>query len=540
MSLIWSLSGIISYKDNTSANFTILKDLDQYLQVGPDVSALPEIVSLMTDLGLPTKTAVANPDITDIEFRFSVLDAESNNTTIEIGGTNAGFRVKDDNYQTTIAALTQDVTFTQSFGTSEPPLNIPSITNFVFESNGLVASFSWTPNATYTTYSEYKIDGGEWISLDDYAVNSDSSFFNFAGIATIGQSIYIRLRFGNGTNYGAWNEEYVVTTPFVLFYGNTLPSEGNILGGISYSTEPTLSVSENNVIIDHPEYVTGFESYETYDGRFDFTACSNVTQIYAINNNGIDVYGCGNLTQIYNNGNTSEFDIDFTGCTSLGTTIVLQSCNITNLDFMDTIPNKSILLSLGLAFNNITTVDLTDFPNLYDFSVPGNANLSSLTLNSNVIDSLDVSDTALTSLDLTDYTNLFTLNVNDCSNLSSLILNSSALMEINASNTALTSLDLSSSLTYNLISIGGSNISTLTIANGTANEGYNKSYYDLSNNDLSIASLNAFFTALGQGNTVKKNKQKVAPFINVQGNPGAELCDPTIATAKGWSVYTGF
>jgi hypothetical protein len=190
----------------------------------------------------------------------------------------------------------------------------------------------------------------------------------------------------------------------------------------------------------------------------------------------MDVYGCGNLTQLYNNGNTSEFDIDFTGCTSLGTTITLQNCNITNLDFMDTIPNKSILLSLGLAFNNITTVDLTDFPNLYALYAPNNANLSSLTLNSNVIDSLDVSDTPLTSLDLTDYTNLFNLNVSDCSNLSSLILNSSALIEIYASNTALTSLDLSSSLTYNIINIGSSNISTLTIANGTANEGATKSY----------------------------------------------------------------
>jgi len=427
--------------------------------------------------------------------------------------------------------------FKQTFVPTAP---LPSVTNFVLESNGLVTSFSWTPNATYTTYADYKIDSGEWISLDDYAVNSDHSFFNFTEIATIGQSIYIRLRFGNGTNYGAWNEEYVVTTPFVLFYGNTLPTLQFFIDALTYSTEPTLSLSGNNVIIDHPEYVTEFESYETYDGRFDFTACSNVTQIYAINNNGIDVYGCGNLTQIYNNGNTSEFDIDFTGCTSLGTTIVLQSCNITNLDFMDTIPNKSILLSIGFAFNDITTVDLTDFPNLLSFFAAGNANLSSFTLNSSVIEALGVNDTPLTSLDLTDFTNLFNLNVSDCSNLSSLILNSSALREIYASNTALTSLDLSSSLTYNIINIGSSNISTLTIANGTANEGATKSYYDLSNNDLSIASLNAFFTALGAGNTFKKNKKQVAPFINVQNNPGAELCDPTIATAKGWSVYTGF
>lgn len=427
--------------------------------------------------------------------------------------------------------------FKQTFVPTAP---LPSVTNFVLESNGLVASFSWTPNATYTTYSEYKIDSGEWISLDDYAVNSDHSFFNFTEIATIGQSIYIRLRFGNGVNYGAWNEEFVVTTPFVLFYGNTLPDLNDFISALAYSTEPTLSLSVNNVIIDHPEYVTSFFSYQTYDGRFDFTACSNIGEIHVYNNNGMDVYGCGNLTQLLNAGNTGEFDIDFTGCTSLGTSIILSNCNITNLDFMNTIPNKSILLALQLNDNDITTVDLTDFPNLNIFSASNNANLSGFTLNSSVINVLDVSDTPLTSLDLTDFTNIYALYVNDCPNLSSLILNSSTLTEIYASNTVLTSLDLSSSLTYNVINIGNSNISTLTIANGTANEGVTKTYYDLSNNDLSTESLNAFFTALGQGNTFKKNKKQVAPFINAQNNPGAEFCDPTIATAKGWSVYTGF
>jgi hypothetical protein len=418
-----------------------------------------------------------------------------------------------------------------------PPPSIPSITNFVLESNGLVASFSWTPNATYTTYAEYKIDSGEWISLDDYAVNSDHSFFNFTGIATIGQSIYIRLRFGNGTNYGAWNEEYVVTTPFVLFYGNTLPSEGNILGGISYSTEPTLSLSGNNVIIDHPEYVTSFISYQTYDGRFNFTACSNITQIYATANGGADIYGCGSLTQLLLSENTGGFDIDFTGCTSLLENI-LSDCNITNLDFLDTIPNKSQLLLLELSFNDITTVDLTDYTNLINFIAVDNTNLSSITLNNGVIEMLNVSGTALESLDLTDFDLLTDLNVNNCSNLSSLILNSSVLREIQASSlSALESLDLSSSSTYNVINLSSSLITTLTIADGTTNEGGGKTYYDISLNNLSTESLDAFFTALGSANY---NKHKESPpTIFVGGNPGADFCDPTIATAKGWSVYTG-
>ena len=414
----------------------------------------------------------------------------------------------------------------------------PDVLNFVLTTDGLMTSFSWTSNSIYKTYAEYKVDDGNWTVIGSFDKGASSSTFDFTGIAQLGQTAYIRLRFGNGTDFfSSWAAQSVVlATGFVLFYGNTLPSLENLIGGIAYSTEPTLSLSGNNVIIDHPEYVTSFISYQTYDGRFDFTACSNITQIYAINNNGMDVFGCGNLTQLYNNGNTSEFDIDFTGCTSLGTQIGFQNCNITNLDFLDTIPNKSILLSLLLYSNDITTIDLTDFPNLFSLNAGVNANLSSLTLNSSVIESLYVNGTALTSLDLTDYINLYDLSVNDCSNLSSLTLNSSVLRVIEASATILTSLDLSASSYYDTINLSGSNISTLTIANGTANES-SKANYDISGNDLSAESLDAFFTALGSANV---NKKKAPPTIYVQGNPGAATCDPTIATAKGWSVYTGF
>jgi len=386
--------------------------------------------------------------------------------------------------------------FKQTFVPAAPP---PSVTNFVLESNGLVASFSWTPNATYTTYAEYKIDSGEWISLDDYAVNSDHSFFNFTGIATIGQSICIRLRFGNGTNYGFWNEECTVTNPFILFYGNTLPDLVYITNGF-LGQDPIASLSGNNVVINHPEYLTGFVGQISYDGQFDFTACSNITSVNSVDvNNGVKIYGCENLTLLILSQVDPSYieDIDFTGCTSL-VALGFPTCNITNINFLDTILNKSILLSLNLYNNDIITADLTDFTNLEYVSFDSNNNLSSL------------------------------------------LVDNAFLRSVYASNTALTSLDLSSSLTYEVINIGSSNISTLTIANGTANDGTTKSYYDLSNNNLSTESLDAFFTALGAGNTFKKNKKQVAPFINVQGNPGAEFCDPTIATAKGWSVYTGF
>ena len=387
--------------------------------------------------------------------------------------------------------------FKQTFVPTTP---LPSITNFVLESNGLVASFSWTPNATYTTYAEYKIDSGEWISLDDYAVNSDHSFFNFTGIATIGQSICIRLRFGNGTNYGFWNEECTVTNPFVLFCGNTLPDLVYIINGF-VGQDPIASLSGNNVVIDHPEYLTGFVGQISYDGLFDFTACSNITSVNSVDvNNGAKIYGCGNLTVLILSEVDPSYieDIDFTGCISL-VYLSLQNCNITNIDLLDTIPDKSLQLDLVLSNNDITTADLTNFTNLTSLQTVNNVNLSSL------------------------------------------LVNSAGLIEIQSyNNPALTSLDLSSSLTYNVIVLSSCNISTLTIANGTTNDGTTKTYYNISDNNLSTESLNAFFTALGEGTTFKKNKKKSVPTIYVDNNPGAEFCDPTIATAKGWGVYTGF
>jgi hypothetical protein len=428
--------------------------------------------------------------------------------------------------------------FKQTFVPTAP---LPSVTNFVLESNGLVASFSWTPNATYTTYSEYKIDSGEWISLDDYAVNSDHSFFNFTEIATIGQSIYIRLRFGNGVNYGAWNEEFVVTTPFVLFYGNTLPDLYDFLVGIGYSSEPTLSLSVNNVIIDHPEYVTSFFSYQTYDGQFNFTACSNIDDIQIGVNGGADVSGCGNLILFSMNENTGEFDIDFTGCTSL-ISITIYNSNITNTDFLDTLPDKSLVSSIALFDNNITTVDFTDFTNLGSLDLSNNSitNIDFLDTISNksFLQELYIYNNDITTADFTDFTNIYLLEISNNANLSSLILNSSVLSDISANETALTSLDLSSSLMYNNIRLSDCNISTLIIANGTANDN-SKSIYEINNNNLSTESLDAFFTALGSA-TLNKKSKKAPPSINVQNNPGSATCDPTIATAKGWGVYTGF
>ena len=135
-------------------------------------------------------------------------------------------------------------------------------------------------------------------------------------------------------------------------------------------------------------------------------------------------------------------------------------------------------------------------------------------------------------------TGITSLVIDDNPSLSSLIVNSTALRFIAVGGSALTTLDLSCSTTYNGIYAGNCNLTSITIANGTANEFF--ATYDLSGNNLSASAINAFFTALGQGTIVeKKKKGLVPPSILVHNNPGSATCDPTIATAKAWAVYTG-
>ena len=52
-------------------------------------------------------------------------------------------------------------------------------------------------------------------------------------------------------------------------------------------------------------------------------------------------------------------------------------------------------------------------------------------------------------------------------------------------------------------------------------------HIDIRFNQLSNTTIDAIFTALA---TV------TSKLINVNGNPGAATCTPTIATAKGWTV----
>lgn len=84
--LIWSLSGTISYLDNTWRTFSVCSDNSGFSTVGPDISAYPEIVALLTSLGLPTRDSVADTSVKRTTFRLNILDTESDGRVLVTGG----------------------------------------------------------------------------------------------------------------------------------------------------------------------------------------------------------------------------------------------------------------------------------------------------------------------------------------------------------------------------------------------------------------------------------------------------------------------
>ena len=105
--LIWNLSALISYKDGSWASSEVRNNFSS----GPDVSALPQIVSLISNLGLTPKSAVPDPTITSFVYRFSVMG--TNGITYVCSGIEG--IVETDGLQEIAAELAADPDFSSYF-----------------------------------------------------------------------------------------------------------------------------------------------------------------------------------------------------------------------------------------------------------------------------------------------------------------------------------------------------------------------------------------------------------------------------------------
>jgi Leucine-rich repeat (LRR) protein len=256
----------------------------------------------------------------------------------------------------------------------------------------------------------------------------------------------------------------------------------------------------------------------------------------------------GDITDlVLNNSQLTTFS--GTGLSAL-TTLDLNSNSLTT--FSST--GLSALTDLSLAYNSLTTFSGTglsaltylDLNNnsLTTFSGTGLSALTTLILYTNQLTTFSGTGlSALTQLYLA-YNSLTTFSGTGLSSLTYLILSSNSLTTFSGTGlSALTTLDLGNN---QLTTFSGTGLSALTrlivnnnqitsidmaglvLSYGYSSYGYffGSIIYD---NLLNGTALNAFYTSLG--NDVSANG-----IIFVSGNPGTATDDPTIATAKGYTI----
>lgn len=179
-------------------------------------------------------------------------------------------------------------------------------------------------------------------------------------------------------------------------------------------------------------------------------------------------------------------------------------CSTNVLNYVD-LRNCDSLQELYCYGNNISSIDLTQLPALVSLYCQNNY-LASLSLANNTnLETLQCDHNQLATLDVSNNLFLQSLYCHD---------NDIYAMNLNA-NTRLKNLNCSSN-----------RILTFSIGAGTTLSGMFGC--NLSYNLLDATVLNAFYTALGQVSS---------GTLFVSGNPGSTGDTPSIATAKGYTVY---
>ena len=216
---------------------------------------------------------------------------------------------------------------------------------------------------------------------------------------------------------------------------------------------------------------------------------------------------------------------------------------ITNLD----VSNNTALTYLNCSGNELTNLDVSNNTKLENLNCERN-HLTSLNVDNNTaLKNLDCSGNELTKLNLNNNTRLdvlyciknqlTTLNLSNNVALTYLVCwnnrltslnvdNNTALTYLNCFDNQLTSLYTNNNTALSEIECGDNQITSLGVSNNTA-----LTYLGCRQNDLSSDELNRFFGTLHDNNGEYKR-------INISENPGTDTCDQSIASSKGWSVYT--
>jgi hypothetical protein len=225
----------------------------------------------------------------------------------------------------------------------------------------------------------------------------------------------------------------------------------------------------------------------------------------------LNVAGLPELTSLLCYGNYLTL-LDVAGCTSLST-LRCHSNSLTSLD----VAGLTSLSTLECYSNRLTSLDVSGCTSLASLSCYNNSNLTQLVIpDLHTLYYIDTHESGITSLDLSNSSGqpLIFLELYD-----------GALETLDISNACNPSATLLRCQNNNLTSIRAVGLRAV----------YMPWWYyaaaDLSNNQLSAEALDQFYTDLAVDATG-------TGIIDVSGNPGVTGHDPSIATAKGYTVLT--
>jgi len=210
------------------------------------------------------------------------------------------------------------------------------------------------------------------------------------------------------------------------------------------------------------------------------------------------------------------------------------------------------IITLNCSASNAISLDVSQHPDLIRLECSNNR-LTNLNISNNIaLIYLDCSGNNLTNLDISNNLALASLfcGGNRLTNLE--VSEHRALMRLDCSGNRLTNLDVSQNYRLADLNCRNNNLTNLDVSwnfmlenldcslNAVSSDD-RLSSLDVSNNSMlkilkcrlngfSDVALNALFETLHNRANTKEN------FVDIVGNPGTNLCDPSIARSKGWTV----
>ena len=300
MITIWQMSATISYTDGTWSSSVYRKDGSGFYKTGPDISHFPEIIDLVTRLGLVPKST-SNDGVNNVVFRFSFFSVDGTITILAEDNELIVDPVSNTDLATVGAILAADTDFATEFVGSLPvpePEPVPVFLDNFLGSGNLVAH---TPDI-----------GSPWsiIGVGTYTLSG--------GLLVLGGGNFIRIAAAN--DVGKANIDLTFNIQHSADFGSNMNIGFNKADEdnhwMLYHSPPVIGLIEKAAGVS-----SSLGTYGTHTGTFGYTSIA--LRIVTLGDN-IKVYRDGLLVidrTITNRSSKTATGIDFEWIRSSGGTL---------------------------------------------------------------------------------------------------------------------------------------------------------------------------------------------------------------------------